>query len=176
MLSREHILSAAGKLMVAGASDVSMRAVASALGVNAMALYHYFSNKQALRRALIEKAFAPLLAVRPRLARLPTPELRLQLLAKTYLLCAARALPLTQHLAHRGGAPLATVFSELFEQALGNPTPAPSHAVLRDVLVDYLHGAALAGPGSAAKALDAGWPVLMAGFSQHLAQGLRTPV
>lgn len=169
-LSREHILLAAGNLLGAGANDVNMRAVASALGVNAMALYHYFSDKQALRLALIEQAFAPLLAVRPRLVKLPSPERRLHLLAQTYLRCAAKALPLTRHLAERGAAPLAMVFSELFEEALGNPTGNCIHSVLQDVLVDYLHGVALAGPRHAAKALDAGWPVLMAGVRQHLQQ------
>ena len=167
-LSRERILSTAGQLMAAGASDVSMRAIASALGVNPMALYHYFSDKQALRHALVEQAYAPLCALRPRLAKLPTPELRLQLLAKRYLLCAAKALPLTRHLAERGGSPLATTFSELFDEAIGNPAPASGHAALRDVLVDYLNGAAMAGPRHAAQALDAGWSVLMAGFRQHL--------
>jgi AcrR family transcriptional regulator len=174
LLSRERILSTAGQLMAAGASDVSMRAVASALGVNAMALYHYFSDKEALRYALVEQAFAPLFAIRPRMAKLPNPELRLQLLAKKYMLCAAKALPLTRNLAVRGGTPLATKFSELFDEALGNPTPASGHAALHDVLVDYLNGVALAGPRRAAKALDAGWPVLMAGVRQHLEQGTAT--
>lgn len=151
-----------------------MRAIASALGVNAMALYHYFSDKQALRHALVEQAFAPLLAVRPRLAKLPTPELRLQLLAKKYLFCAAKALPLTRHLAVMGGTPLATTFSELFDEAVGHPAPASGHAALRDVLVDYLNGAALAGPRYAAKALDAGWPVLMTGVRRHLEQDTAT--
>lgn len=168
LLSRERILSTAGQLIAAGASDVSMRAVASVLGVNAMALYHYFSNKQALRHALVEQAFAPLFALHPRLAKLSTPELRLRLLAKTYLHCAARALPLTRHLAVRGGAPLTSIFSTLFGEALGDPAPASGHMALRDVLVDYLHGVALAGPRNAAKALDAGWPVLMVGIRRHL--------
>ncbi len=173
-LSRERIVSAAEQLLAAGASDVSMRAVASALGVNVMALYHYFSNKEALRHAVVEKAFAPLFAIRPRLAKLPTTELRLQLLAKKYLLCAAKAVPLTRHLALRGGTPLATTFIELFADALGNHASAEGHTALCDVLVDYLNGAALAGPKHAAKALDAGWPVLMDGVRRHLERNTET--
>lgn len=153
---------------------MSMRAIASALGVNAMALYHYFSSKQALRNAMVEQAFAPLFALRSRLAKLPTAELRLRLLANTYLRCAATALPLTRHLAVRGGAPLAEAFGVLFDEAIGNPTPASASTALRDVLVDYLHGVALAGPKNAAKALGAGWPVLMEGVRQHLEQKLAT--
>jgi AcrR family transcriptional regulator len=167
-LSRERILSTASHLMEEGASDVSMRAVATALGVNAMALYHYFSDKQALKRAMIEEAFAPLFALRPRLARLHTPELKLKLLAATYLHCAARALPLTRHLAVQGGAPLAADFAALFEEALGTPMPSSESTVLRDVLVDYLHGVALAGPAHASSTLEAGWPILMEGVRRHL--------
>lgn len=168
-LSRERILSAASQLVAAGDPDVNMRAVASALGVNPMALYHYFSNKQALRDAMVEQAFAPLYAVRHRLAQLPTAELRLRLLADTYLRCAAKALPLTRHLAVRGGAPLAAVFGSLFDAALGDPSPASAGAVaMRDVLVDYLHGVAWAGPKNAARALEAGWPVLMEGIRPHM--------
>lgn len=169
-LSRQRILSTAMQLIASGASDVSMRAVASELGVNVMALYHYFSDKQALRNAMVEEAFAPLFAIRPRMSKLPTPEFRLRLLSKTYMVCAAKALPLTRHLAERGGAPLANAFSGLFDEALGRPTPSSAVASLRDVLVDYLHGVALAGPKNAAKALEAGWPVLMEGVRRHLEQ------
>ena len=157
LLSRERILSTAGQLMAAGASDVSMRAVASALGVNAMALYHYFSDKEALRYALVEQAFAPLFAIRPRMAKLPNRELRLQLLARKYMLCAAKALPLTRQMALRGGTPLATKFSELFDEAVGHPAPASGHAALHDVLVEPRRAPLI--PGFAAvkqAALDCG--------------------
>lgn len=167
-LSRERILAAASQQMAAGAGDVSMRAIASALQVNAMALYHYFGSKQALRNAMVEQAFAPLLALRPRLARLPTADQRLRLLAETYLRCAATALPLTRHLVLRGGGPLAAAFGVLFDEALGNPLHASATNTVRDVLVDYLHGVALAGHKHAAKALAAGWPVLMEGVRRHL--------
>lgn len=38
---------------------------------------------------------------------------------------------------------------------------------MRDVLVDYLHGVALASPKNAAKALEAGWSVLMQCIRLH---------
>lgn len=175
LLNRELILSKATQLMAAGAADVSMRAIASALQVNAMALYHYFGSKQALRNAMVEQAFAPLLALRPRLTKLPTAEQRLRLLADTYLHCAATALPLTRHLVVRGGAPLATAFGVLFDEALGNSRHASATNTVRDVLVDYLHGVALAGPRSAVKALEAGWPVLMEGVRRHLEEDSEKP-
>lgn len=168
-LNRDRILSTASQLLAAGAADVNMRAVASALEVNAMALYHYFPNKQALRDALVEQAFAPLFAIRPRLVKLRDPERRLWLLATTYLRCATRALPLTRHLAGRAGAPLAMDFTALFDETLGIPMSKSSNAQLRDVLVDYLHGVALAGPKTATRALTSGWPILMSGFHAHLA-------
>lgn len=169
-LSRECILSAAAQQIAAGAGDVSMRALATALGVRPMALYHYFSDKQALKHAMVEQAFAPLFAMRSRLMKRPTAEDRLRLLATTYLRCAATALPLTRHLAVRDGAPLVSAFSALFDEALGTHATASASKALRDVLVDYLHGAALAGPRNAARALDAGWPLLMEGVRRHLPQ------
>ena len=175
LLSRERILATASQLMAAGAGDVSMRAIASALQVNAMALYHYFGSKQALRNAMVEQAFTPVLALRPRLAKLPSAEQRLRLLAHTYLRCAATAMPLTRHLVLRGGAPLAEAFGVLFSEALGDSRPASAANPVRDVLVDYLHGVALAGPRSAASALEAGWPVLMEGVGRHLVERSENP-
>lgn len=169
-LSRERILAAATQQIAAGAGDVNMRALAQGLGVRPMALYHYFSDKQALKQAMVEQAFAPLFALRPRLVKRSNAEDRLRLLATTYLRCAATALPLTRHLAARDGAPLVWAFSALFGDALGTLATTPAGTALRDVLVDYLHGAALAGPRNAARALDAGWPLLMEGVRRYLPQ------
>jgi AcrR family transcriptional regulator len=68
-------------LVSVGTSDVSMRVVTSALGINAMALYHYFRDKQALRDAMVEQTFAPLYSMHHRLGKQPTVELRPRLLA-----------------------------------------------------------------------------------------------
>jgi AcrR family transcriptional regulator len=166
-LSRDRILSTAMALVLGGASEVSMRGVASALGVNVMALYYYFRDRQALHEALIAHSFEPLNGLHKRLERLPAGEPRLRLLADTYLRCAAQALPLTRYLALKGGESLSTCFDRLFVLALGKPSPhAPSVLTMRDVMVDYLHGAALAGPKTARRSLAHGWPVLMSGFQQ----------
>lgn len=168
-LSRERIVAAAAQVLATGAADVSMRAVASELGVHVMALYHYFRDKQALLDAMVEQAFAPLYDLRPQLLELTTAEHRLRLLASTYLGCVAEAVPLTRHLALQDGAPLTTMFNSLFDTAVGSGSPpSAAKAAMRDVLVDYLHGVALAGANHAAKALKVGWPVLMGGLKPYL--------
>ncbi|SMR81308.1 transcriptional regulator, TetR family [Aliiroseovarius halocynthiae] len=56
-LTREAILSAAVKLAdEAGADSLSMRKLASALGVEAMSLYNHFSNKDALLMGMVDWA------------------------------------------------------------------------------------------------------------------------
>jgi hypothetical protein len=62
--------------------------------------------------------------------------------------------------------PLAKVRPAISCQLLcGNPTsnrrvPPSSSTGAHDVLVDYLHGVPLAGPGKAKRTLAAGWPLL----------------
>jgi hypothetical protein len=55
------------------------------------------------------------------------------------------------------------------QQACGKPAVASSDAArARDVLMDYLHGAALSGPKAAERALTAGWPLLWGGLQAAL--------
>ncbi len=168
-LDAAQIVSAALAALEAGQADVSMRGLAAALGVDPMALYHYFPSKQALVDALIDQAFAPLDGLAPRLARLPDRMQRLQRLAQAYLRCVTPLPQLTRQLARHGGGRLAARFATLFEQACGQPVAPDSPAArARDVLVDYLHGAALSGPKSAERALAAGWPLLWGGLQAAL--------
>jgi AcrR family transcriptional regulator len=70
---RERILDAALDLMAQrGASATSMRALASACGLNVAALYHYFPSKDALLRAVIDER-----RYGSQLQSLPLPDLRL---------------------------------------------------------------------------------------------------
>lgn len=70
---RERILDIALDLMAArGASATSMRALATACGLNVAALYHYFPSKDALLRAVIEER-----RYGAQLAEMPVPDLRL---------------------------------------------------------------------------------------------------
>lgn len=153
-----------------------MRGIAAALDVDPMALYHYFPNKQALVEALIEHAFQSLDPLPGRLARVPDPMDRMQMLATSYLRCIAPLPQLTRHLARQGGGPLPARFAALFEQAFGQ-TIGAGHAAAQahDVLVDYLHGVALAGPGKAERTLSAGWPLLLSGLKVALEIGALRP-
>jgi AcrR family transcriptional regulator len=173
--SREHkldlrqIIEAALAALEAGRTDFSMRGIAATLNVDAMALYHYFPSKQALVEALIDHAFESLDSLPARLARLSDPMERVQTLAANYLRCIAPLPQLTRHLARQGGGRLAARFAALFEQALGQPIAAGSAAAgAHDVLVDYLHGVALAGPGKAKRMLVAAWPLLLTGLRAAL--------
>lgn len=70
---RERILDITLDLMAErGASATSMRALASACGLNVAALYHYFPSKDALLRAVIEER-----RYGAQLQSLPLPDLRL---------------------------------------------------------------------------------------------------
>ncbi|QYG91120.1 TetR/AcrR family transcriptional regulator [Iamia sp. SCSIO 61187] len=70
---RERILDTALDLMAErGASATSMRALASACGLNVAALYHYFASKDALLRAVIEER-----RYGAQLQAMPVPDLRL---------------------------------------------------------------------------------------------------
>jgi hypothetical protein len=56
-------------------------------------------------------------------------------------------------------------FAALFELAMGVPVNDGSVlAQVRDLLVDYLHGAALAGAKLGARSLQASWPLLLQGL------------
>lgn len=70
---RERILDTALDLMAErGASATSMRALASACGVNVAALYHYFPSKDALLRSVIEER-----RYGAQIRAMPVPDLRL---------------------------------------------------------------------------------------------------
>ncbi|GAA0664383.1 AcrR family transcriptional regulator [Sphingomonas insulae] len=57
---RDLLVQRATELLDAGEHDVSLRAVARAAGVSAMAPYRHFPDKAALLRAVAERAFADL--------------------------------------------------------------------------------------------------------------------
>lgn len=70
---RERILDTALDLMAErGVSATSMRALASACGLNVAALYHYFASKDALLRAVIEER-----RYAAQIEAMPMPDMRL---------------------------------------------------------------------------------------------------
>src|SRR5262245_40544846 len=65
-LSRERILEASLRLVdTAGLDGLSMRRLAAELGVDPMAVYHYFRGKRAILLALVESVFAGMPAPDP---------------------------------------------------------------------------------------------------------------
>ncbi len=160
-LDAERIVEAAFAALESG-GDFSMRGVAAALGVDPMALYHHVPGKQALLDAVLTRAFRALDRLPGRFARMPERRDRLHALAVGYLQCIAPFPQLSRQLA-RGPESLAhRRFERLYAAALGGPVHDGSvQQAARDLLVDYLHGAALAGRRHGQKALRVAWPLLV---------------
>lgn len=167
-LDRSTIVAAARQVLDSQ-GRVGMRSTAAALGVDPMALYHYFPRREALMDALVEQAFAPLDGLGPALESLPDAASRLRRLSEVYLACVVSAPQITHHLARQGGGALARRFDALFRQALQIQGPVDADAMAAQaVLVDYLHGVALAGSPEAPRALERGWPVVISGLGTPL--------
>ena len=85
LLSSADILKTAVHIMETGDADgISLRAVASALGVKAPSLYRYFPDKDALELAVAEEALRAMLA-RMQSATTPDPETQFRETAEAYL-------------------------------------------------------------------------------------------
>lgn len=148
VLSRELIVLTAAQLVESeGWARLSMRALAQALGVDPMALYHHVPGKAALLEALAEHQFAGLDATRPPFdPRAPWPR-KLEALAGAYLERIAPAPELVRTLARTPAAADAPAhqFSALLRLALADAAlDAETLQAASDLLVDYLHGYALA--------------------------------
>lgn len=165
VLDIDRIVVAAAHALESGRGDFSMRGLAATLGVDPMALYHHVPSKQALLDVVVARAFQRLDRLPKRWVHLPDRFERLYLLAEAYLRCVAPLPQLTRQLA-RGSTSLAHErFAALFEVAMGVPVNDGSVlAQVRDLLVDYLHGAALAGAKVGARSLQASWPLLLQGL------------
>jgi len=141
LLSREIIVDKAKELMRIEGKVPSIRKLATALQVDAMAIYHYFDNKNALLEAitlsLIEAIY------QPEISHQWQAELRQLSLSYLGLLQQYPGL-LETMLAMTTDGP-AAVFIERFQTAVTplNLTDATLKNCL-DFLVDYLHGLALA--------------------------------
>lgn len=95
LLSPTDILDVALYLVEHGdAPDLSLRAVASALGVQAPSLYRYFPNKQALQIAVAEQIWTLLLGELQPTATIAAPEVRFHKTVDAYLHFARKRFPL----------------------------------------------------------------------------------
>lgn len=143
-LSRERVLAAAlARVDAHGIAALTMRSLAADLGVDPMALYHYFANKAALLHALVAQIFS---AFQPPIdTDAPWAE-QVRAFAMAYadlthahphLVLAIAADPATATLA-------ADLVDPLLHSALRAADLAPDQVVAAaGVLIDYIHGFAL---------------------------------
>lgn len=146
-LDHAAILQAAAALLEQQ-GRLTMRGLADKLGVDPMAIYHYFPNKEALYAGLADALFERLDGVEVPLSRARSWERRLAMLADAYRDLAGAAPVLIRVLAG-GEAPSGAVaqrFARLYELVTA-PLGLPAAALLpaQHALVDFVHGYALAG-------------------------------
>ncbi len=141
LLSTEKILSAAKNAVKEDGRIPSIRKLAKALNVDAMAIYHYFDNKQALLEAIVMSLMTEL--YEPDKGS-PWKEEVLKL-AMSYLGLLSSYPGLLETLLSMDASGPAGVFEERFRNAL--PSITENENQLRNalnLLVDSLHGSALA--------------------------------
>ncbi|WP_300754254.1 TetR/AcrR family transcriptional regulator [Janthinobacterium sp.] len=147
-LDSDAILQAALPLLEEKGEAFSMRALAHSLGVDAMALYHYYAGKEELLQALMLQRFAGLDPQQPPFTARQMPPRRLLALCGLYLDLIS-ATPYFVRLMARGlveQSDIAERFTSLFEMVLeGLDLPKKTRLRGRDAIVDFLHGYALAG-------------------------------
>ena len=166
-LDNAAILQAALALLEEKGEAFSMRALAQSLGVDAMALYHYYAGKEDLLLALMAQRFAALDPCQPPFTRRQAPQRRLLALCALYLELVS-ATPYFVRLMARGlvtQADVAERFTALFELALeGLDLPQKMRLRGRDAIVDFLHGHALAGRPASEKHWHASVGLILAGM------------
>ena len=166
-LDSATILQAALPLLEEQGEAFSMRALAQRLGVDAMAVYHYYAGKEELLLALMAQRFAALDPRQPPFTRRQAPARRMLALCALYLELVS-ATPYFVRLMARGlvtQADVAERFTALFELALdGLDLPQNIQLRGRDALVDFLHGYALAGRPAGETRWHASISLILAGM------------
>lgn len=142
-LSPDQILDEAIALLAeVGLGALTMRALARRLGIDPMAVYHYFTDKEALLAAAAERSFASL---RPRMPTKGDWRTRVRALARAYLRTIHRSRELLLYVTESGR--VSASFDEHFFSAIAPLGLSPrDRCTCRDALVDLLHGISLAGP------------------------------
>ncbi|GAB3529694.1 TetR/AcrR family transcriptional regulator [Photobacterium alginatilyticum] len=140
-LSKESIMEVAKRLMQEDGKIPSIRKLAACLSVDAMAIYHYFSNKNALLEAittsLIEDIYEPKVS--------DNWKSELNELCTSYLTLLSRYPGLLETLLGMDSHSPAAVFIERFRVVVEPlELDAESAKNALDLLADYLHGYAFA--------------------------------
>ena len=167
-LDSASILQAAMALLEEKGEAFSMRALAHSLGVDTMALYHYYAGKEELLLSLMAQRFAALDPQQPPFTRRQAAPRRVLALCALYLELVS-ATPYFVRLMARGlveQADVAQRFTALFEQALdGLELDRKTRLRGRDTLVDFLHGYALAGRPASETQWHASVGLILAGMT-----------
>ena len=167
-LDSASILQAALPLLEEQGEAFSLRALAQKLGVDTMALYHYYAGKEELLLALMAARFTALDPAQPPFTRRQAPPRRVLALCALYLELVS-ATPYFVRLMARGlvaQADVAERFAALFEQALdGLELDRKTRQRGCDTLVDFLHGYALAGRPASETAWHASVGLILAGMA-----------
>ena len=176
VLGRERIAGAALRVLERrGIDGFTLRAVAGELGVDVMALYHYFADKDALLRAAAVLAYSRL---DPRAGVSGSWRRRLESLATAYVRMLGRSGELLRYLTGGSDALPEAVhrFEARFRAAVAPLALSARHyQAAHFAYVDFLHGFALGAPGGRLTpmllgALRAELGVVFAGM-QALARG-----
>ncbi|GAA4887910.1 helix-turn-helix domain-containing protein [Ferrimonas pelagia] len=140
-LSKAIILSEAKRLLAQQGKIPSLRALATALEIDPMAIYHYFANKAALLEAVATSLMKEI--YQPQDNSDWQGEIRQ--LSESYLSLLAAHPGLLEIMLGMTSVGPAEVFVERLELALA-PVGLDTgrFEAARDLLVDYLHGVALA--------------------------------
>jgi AcrR family transcriptional regulator len=141
-----------------GTAGLSMRAVATQLGIGTMSLYRYVSDREDLERLVVDLVLAPVDTSLP--ARLPWPDRVAELAERSRVAVAAHPAVIPLLLAHRHAAPNSWRWSEAVLAALTEAGfTGRARVIALRCLVSYITGALqaeylgpLGGPGTDALA------------------------
>ncbi|MGF1690855.1 TetR/AcrR family transcriptional regulator [Photobacterium kagoshimensis] len=140
-LDQALIIEQAKGLMQVEGKIPSIRKLAAALNVDAMAIYHYFKNKDALLEAITVSLVADIYQPQPNAQW----QVELERLCHSYLGLLAQYTGLLETLLSMKSTGPAQVFTERFNLIVGPlALPESTQEDALGLLVDYLHGFAMA--------------------------------
>lgn len=173
-LDRTQVV-AAGEALLRdlGWSGLSMRAVASRLGVDPMALYRHVDSREALVAAIAAERCRALEGERLRFPPSATWQQRLDRVARVYLRCMNGAPELVRGLTASSDAAATVTRHWRAAVATAMTGSGASRALVRlvaDTVADLVHGVALAADGGSERSLRRALTLVIAGIE---AQGPR---
>ncbi|ASP37653.1 TetR family transcriptional regulator [Bacterioplanes sanyensis] len=164
-LSREQILKATQDYYLINGKMPSIRKLATELDSDPMAIYYYFSSKQALLEALCCELVGAIEA--PTTGRW---QARVQALCEQYLALLQRYPGLLHILLTLESDGPAQRFCQCLQTLLSAQYSSADIAILQDLIADYLHGVALA-----QEAQPEQWPAIQQSFTRVLPWLLKQP-